>query len=289
MERIDFTGQRFGKVVVISPSEKRERGSVVWNCRCDCGNEFQADARRLKTGLVQSCGCEPSPAENYKDLTGMRFGRLTVLGKSGNRAKDRNPLWLCQCDCGRQMETTKRRLLSGGVSSCCCGRTPPLKDWVGKRFGRVTVLAYAGKKNGVHLWCCRCDCGTEFTASQSNLQDGQTTSCGCLHRERPGLHFVDGTFVEGIQSKNLSQANTSGVRGIYFNKKRGKWVAQIGFKSKCYYLGGYEKLEDAVKARAKGEEMHEDFLAWYYREIAKGGPPQEAGKSSPLSQETKKG
>lgn len=263
MQRKDFTGQRFGKVVVISPSEKRNRGSVVWNCRCDCGKEFQEDARKLKTGLIQSCGCEPFPAEKYRNLTGLRFGSLTVLGKSGNRTKDRNPLWLCQCDCGKKIETTKHRLLSGGVSSCGCGHTPPLKDWIGKRFGRAEVIAYAGKKDGWHLWQCRCDCGNEFVARQSNLQHGQTTSCGCFHRERPSLHFVDGTFVERIASKKLPSSNTSGVRGVYFNKKRGKWVAQIMLRGKCYYLGAYSRIEDAAKARARGEEMFDDFLAKY--------------------------
>lgn len=238
----------------------------MWKCRCDCGKEFLVDARELKTGLVQSCGCEPSAGQNIKNLTGMRFGKLTVLGKSGNRAKDRNPLWLCRCDCGKEVEATKRKLVTGNLSSCGCGRKPPLKGWIGKRFGRVVVLEYAGKENDRHMWRCRCDCGREFTANQSNLQDGQTTSCGCKQKERTGLHFAEGTFVEGIQSQTISRANTSGVRGVYFNKRRGKWVAQIMFKGKCYYLGGYDKLEDAAKARARGEEMFDDFLEWFKQE-----------------------
>lgn len=207
MRRINLANQRYGKVVVEEPSPQRNRGSVMWKCRCDCGKEFLADARELKTGMVQSCGCELSAYQNIKNLTGMRFGRLTVLGKSGNRAKDRNPLWLCRCDCGNEVEVTKRKLVTGGVSSC-----------------------------------------------------------GCKQKERTGLHFVEGTFVEGIQSQTTSQANTSGIRGAYFNKKRGKWVAQIMFKGKCYYLGGYDKLEDAAKARARGEEMFDDFLEWYKQE-----------------------
>ena len=35
------------------------------------------------------------------------------------------------------------------------------------------------------------------------------------------------------------------------------------FKSKCYYLGGYGKLEDAAKASARGEGMFDDLLGWY--------------------------
>ena len=130
----------------------------------------------------------------------------------------------------------------------------------------LEVIEYVRKENGCHLWRCRCDCGKIVEVRQSNLQDGVTTSCGCKLRERSGLHFVDGTFVEAIQSKTISQANTSGVRGVYFNKKQRKWVAQIMFKGKCYYLGSYSKIEDAAKARARGEEMFDDFLDWYHQE-----------------------
>lgn len=81
----------------------------------------------------------------------------TVEGKSGSKARDGNPLWRCRCDCGNLVETTKRRLLTGNIRSCGCGKQPPLKDWVGKRFGMLTVLSYARKENGFHLWHCRCD------------------------------------------------------------------------------------------------------------------------------------
>lgn len=253
-------------MVAVAPTEQRERRAIIWRCRCDCGKEILVDSRKLSSGIAKSCGCDQPDYKNIKDLTSLHFGKLVVLGKSGNRAKDRNPLWLCRCECGNEIETTKRKLITGSVSSCGCGRKPPLKDWVGKRFGRAVVLEYAGKKDGRHMWRCRCDCGKEFTAYQSNLQDGQTTSCGCKQKEQPGLHFVNGTFVEGIQSKKISCANTSGVRGVYFNKKRGKWIAQIMFQGKCYYLGGYNKLEDAAKARARGEEMFDHFLEWYYQQ-----------------------
>lgn len=263
----DITGQRFGKLSVLAPTAERKHGAVVWRCQCDCGNEVLLESRHLKSGAAYSCGCEKAPYENEKDLTGMKFGRLTVLEQSENRAKDRNPLWICRCDCGAVIETTRRKLVTGNTMSCGCGRKPPLKDFAGKRFGMLVVTEYVKKENGSHLWKCKCDCGNETTVRQSNLQDGQTTSCGCCQSQRSGLHFVDGTFIEGIQSGTISKANTSGVRGVYFNKKRGKWVAQIMFKGRCHYLGGYLKLEDARKARQRAEEeVFGSFLTGYSQE-----------------------
>ena len=258
----DLAGQRFGRLTVLAPTEERRRGAVVWQCRCDCGRTVLMESLKLKPWLNLNCGScagDTVPA----DLTGLRFGKLTVLEKSERRTKSRNALWRCQCDCGAQIETTRAKLLSGSTSSCGCGRQPPLKDWVGRRFGKLVVVSYAGREKGCHLWRCRCDCGNEVTVRQSNLQDGCSTSCGCSHDPTAAMHFVEGTCIELIRSKHLSKANTSGVRGVYFNKRKGKWVAQIMFKGKNHYLGAFDTLENAARARSRGEELFEDFLTWY--------------------------
>lgn len=266
----DLTGKRFGKLTVLEPTQQCVRNAVVWRCRCECGNEILVESRRLKPGVIFSCGCEPSAYDGVKDLTGYHFGKLHVKGRSGNKAKDGNPLWLCQCECGKEIETTKRRLITGGVRSCGCGKRPPLKDWVGKRFGMLTVLSYAGKQKGFHIWHCQCDCGNIVDVRQSNLQSGWTTSCGCQRNPANHMHYVDGTCVEKLQTDTIYKSNTSGVRGVYYNKKRNKWIAQIMFKKKCYNLGGYKTLEEAAQIRAIAEgKIFGDFLQWYEIEYQK--------------------
>lgn len=54
-----------------------------------------------------------------KDLTGKRFGRLTVLGLDVNQ-DTRKTFWECQCDCGKIITTRSDRLQSGRVKSCGC-------------------------------------------------------------------------------------------------------------------------------------------------------------------------
>ena len=78
MKYKDLSGQRIGKLTVIEPTQQRVRNAVVWRCRCDCGNEIFVESRRLKPGVIYSCGCEESPYSITKDLTGTRFGKLTV-------------------------------------------------------------------------------------------------------------------------------------------------------------------------------------------------------------------
>jgi hypothetical protein len=65
------------------------------------------------------------------------------------------------------------------------------KDWKGKRFGKLEVIAYSHTelKNGRSrsIWKTICDCGTFVFVSGNQLQQHGTTSCGCFKRTRKGL------------------------------------------------------------------------------------------------------
>lgn len=52
----DYTGERFGKLTVLSRAETRNR-STYWLCRCDCGVEKTIRKDALRTGSQISCGC----------------------------------------------------------------------------------------------------------------------------------------------------------------------------------------------------------------------------------------
>lgn len=53
----DLAGRRFGRLVVLSLSDKNAAGGrTLWNCLCDCGAERVKPAKGLKCGDVKSCG-----------------------------------------------------------------------------------------------------------------------------------------------------------------------------------------------------------------------------------------
>lgn len=60
---------------------------------------------------------------------------------------------------------------------------PKLIDLTGQRFGRWTVLNKAPSKNRMVYWNCQCDCGTIKTVKGASLRNGESQSCGCLHKE----------------------------------------------------------------------------------------------------------
>lgn len=62
---------------------------------------------------------------HYKDITGMKFGRLTVLGFVGRRCdighgQNRDAMWRCRCECGNEIITGAYNLKSGNTTSCGC-------------------------------------------------------------------------------------------------------------------------------------------------------------------------
>lgn len=258
-------GFSVGKLTVIEATPERKNGYTIWRCACQCGGSIQLDTRTLQRGTVRDCGCETVVKPGRRDITGQRFGMLTALYPV--EAKDGGLLWHCKCDCGGEVDAPLHQLTAGYRKSCGCLSHPPLKAFIGKRFGMLTVLEYAGKRNGMHRWRCQCDCRQETVVGQSLLQNGSTKSCGCLKRIATidNLKLIDGTSVTVLEAlKRHLPENSSGVTGVYQNRKTGKWVAQITFKGKKYHLGAYSQLEDAIKARKCGEKMHDDFLAWYY-------------------------
>ena len=59
-----------------------------------------------------------------KDLTGLRFGRLVVIGQSDVqlRTEQKMTWWSCRCDCGEEIVTGRAYLITGRTKSCGCLR-----------------------------------------------------------------------------------------------------------------------------------------------------------------------
>lgn len=112
-KRAELGGKRFGKLVAVSYAKLPEEKEGRWLCKCDCGAFIRVITGRLTHGGVKSCGCV-----HYKDLTGMRFGKLVVLERAPgipNRAVTR---YWCRCDCGNKYICTYPQLIYYGKTSC---------------------------------------------------------------------------------------------------------------------------------------------------------------------------
>jgi len=111
-----YPGLRYGKLTVV----KRVKGNV-WYVKCDCGENLVMPD--YLWGLYSSCGCDNRYGMDLRvrkeqkrlpiNLTGKKFGKLTVLKRNGTVYK-----WLCVCDCGNKVTVKRTDLCSGDVRSC---------------------------------------------------------------------------------------------------------------------------------------------------------------------------
>ena len=210
--------------------------------------------------------------KNGLDLTGQKFGELTVLRRIEN-SRSGASRWLCSCACGADYEVLGT-LLTNGKRTRCTGRAHEknyaFADITGQRFGRLTTLYPSRRydKSGSVIWRCRCDCGSETDISYNSLMYTNLQSCGCQKKEhdqklRTFLTHVDGTSVDMLKSKKVPVDNTTGYKGVYFS--RGKYLAKIVFQKKQYFLGTYDNIEDAAQARREAEEVLFDSVSDHYQ------------------------
>lgn len=96
MKKINRTGQRFGKLLVL----KEDKGSF-WICKCDCGNIV---SKKLCGNHVKSCGCLKSPEKkSYDERVKNRLLK--------NCTKNENGCWEWNlfCDTAGYAQTTYRK------------------------------------------------------------------------------------------------------------------------------------------------------------------------------------
>jgi hypothetical protein len=172
----DLAGIRFGLLVAIerSGTAPGTRGAA-WICVCDCGARKTVRGANLTSGRTKSCGCTRG---EFKDLTGLVQGRLTVLRRVENDTRGRSQ-WLCRCSCGAT------KIMNGSNScratSCGCESRIPRASLAGQSFGLLTAVRDVGKdREGRRLWLCTCFCGGAHTVPASRLTKGHTRSCGCI-------------------------------------------------------------------------------------------------------------
>lgn len=118
-----LVGQRFGHLTVTKDTGKRLHRSIIWECKCDCGNIHEVTSNNLNGGQVNSCGKSECPYhQTYKNLKGQKFGKLIALYPTS--MKDSSHMyWMCLCECGRTKEIASNHLQRGSVQSCGCIKT----------------------------------------------------------------------------------------------------------------------------------------------------------------------
>ena len=304
---IDLTGKVFGRWTVLYRAEDRTtpKGTKLayWHCKCSCekGTEKDVNGDLLRNGNSKSCGClarEVASKRNLKDLTGMKFGRLTVVERADDYVNNGKHYtrWKCVCDCGNpQIKiVTGGALKNGKVVSCGCYHDELIAE-KGKQNKKYNAHKHMGKyeilytQKGEPFYVDAedyskikdvCWFKTDDGYIEGNLPDKVVLLHIYIMEQYENALVVDhigghktrhdcrkvnlriGTEGQNHMNTKLPSDNKSGVTGVHFDKNRQKWLASIGLNNKSIHLGRFDSFDDAVKARKEAEEKY--FGEWSY-------------------------
>lgn len=241
-------GAKYGRWTVLAKAEKKG----YFTCRCECGTVRDVMGQRLKNGQSRSCGCfKKRKPRKYKPVEiGAKYGRWTVLAKA-----EKKGYFTCRCDCGTVKDVHGQRLKNGQSRSCGCLMRDLLNErWeknhvIGRKKGRLTVIRKLYNSDYVGYYLCHCDCGNDLVLPAPCIAPSSNQiSCGCLRASDEGrLRATIGQ----IRNKTVQKNSTTGVTGVTINQ--GKYVATLRIDGVIHYLGIYDTLEEAKKAREEGE------------------------------------
>ena len=229
------------------------------------------------------------------NLTGMKFGRLTVIKQVDDYITQKGnhyPQWECMCNCkdGKCIVVRQDLLKRGATQSCGCYQKES-SSRVHKKYNDYEiqedyVIMYTRKGEPFYVdledfWRVRDVCW--HINKHGYLQGKMNGKMVLLHRMI--MNFPENLDVDhrhGEKTKNdnrkenlriattsqntmnskLRSNNTSGYTGVCWNKKEQKWIAQLQIKRKSLCHKRCNTFEEAVKARKEAEEKY--FGEWSY-------------------------
>ncbi len=229
-----------------------------------------------------------------KDLTGQKFGRLTVQYR-GESTNNRVSRWWCKCDCGNPelVLIAKTSLTNGTTRSCGCLQRE-IASSIRKGYNEYDLTGEYGVG-----FTTNCDSygRNEF---YFDLEDYDKIKDYCWYfnqkdyvhasdikgnkRKICQMHQIilptDGEYVvdhihgkttkndnrksnlrKVTQSQNAMNAklrsnNKSGVTGVSYYKKTNKYRVFIQCNGENHYLGSFDNFDDAVRVRKEAEEKY---------------------------------
>ena len=196
---------------------------------------------------------------NRFNLSGLVFSKLTVLKKMPSRKG--HAKWLCKCECGNEVVVDAGNLRSGHSKSCGnCQKYEHIDDKtircllpIGKSF-----LFDASDFDFVssHKWSIE---NSGYVHSMDKEKHIRLHNC-LLGSPGYVVDYINGdrtdnrrcnlrvcTSKENVRNSKLSANNSSGYKGVSYDKRRKKYSSSISVDYRNHFLGYFDNPEDAAR------------------------------------------
>lgn len=220
---IDLSGQRFGRWNVIKLDHMDKES--FWLCQCDCGNCRAVRIGDLKNGSSFSCGCYQKEMASKFNIEQNEYN---LSGKYGVGYIKSGKEFYFDIEDYDLIKNYKWNIVETGYIGAIIRGT--------KRKDRIPlhrlILGLCFENNNKNLIVDHID---------HNLFDNRKSN----------LRIV--TKLENNWNSIKRKDNTTGYKGVYLDKKYGKYEARISVNKKEIYLGYFYDIEDAALARKNAE------------------------------------
>lgn len=271
-------GKKFGKLTIenVNPFKDDDKYKSV-RCKCDCGNHVDVFLYQLYKGYITNCGCEKKEDKGAEKYIGKRYNNLVVekfLGSFNNRRTFR-----CKCDCGGIIDANSDQLARGYIQDCGCGLSShktkkkfDLNNYIGKKFGYLTITGGGYMKAGRRYLIADCDCGTKNVEVRvDSLENEITTHCkNCtggkiikVDYSHPQLLTIDNEFIKDNRtyySCTCKCGTTNVIVRSDLYKSRASWHCGCQKISVAKYIGarfGRLVVKSIYNVTDSGETIYE--------------------------------
>ena len=241
---IDLIGQKFGRLTVISQAEtvKDSKGYDVrqWNCICDCGNKEIKVVKEhcLKYGNTKSCGClQKEAASNvFKNQTKEERAERNRKFKSKHNEFDlSNNYGICHCKNGIDALFDKEDF-----------------DLIKNHYWYLNCMGYIIPRDNMqknkdifmHRLIMNCPDGLYVDHINHNVYDNRKSN----------LRIV--TTAQNEMNKGNRKDNTSGCKGVNWDKRHNKWHVRLSYNKVRMDLGYFDDFDKAVSVRKEAEKKY---------------------------------
>lgn len=234
------------------PSKPNAKHSMYHvRCTCDAHKEFDVLGQSLTSGNTRSCGCLQK--ENKAFIEGGKKTRFQRKDKQGNIIT----------------ATENEYDLSGdyGIGYTYDNHTPFYSDledyelikpylWKMKESGYVIATEYVDNSHHKTIYLHRLVMGLgDRKVDKKDVDHIFHNKTDC---RKQNLRICE--HYQNTTSQKTRTDNTSGRKGVCWDKTREKWIATITFNKHYYFLGRYEDFDEAVIARELAEQMiHQEY------------------------------
>ena len=216
----DLTGKRFERLTVISMNPTRKNHKIMWNCKCDCGNEICVSSDRLTGGVTKSCGCI----------------RKETAARTAEMKRTQNVFYVSGGIVHVQLPNTKKELLCDpDVWERLKGFRWRLhnKGYVSTKIGGITKL--------FHVLAFECPDGMFRDHINGVRTDNRASNIRIVNN------------YQNAQNVKLRYDNKTGGKGIH-QLSSGNWNVAITANGKRINIGTYSTLEEAIFQRQEAEK-----------------------------------